>query len=292
MFTPLPQGRTHYVPVELSRRSPSSAFPVTRWAVHLLLAAALPGCGSAEDLVIGSVDFTVVHRDDFDGERLDGDYWEVATHTFTPNLAWFSPNNAKVEGGRLVLSVTDVPAPAEPTADEVPKPYSAAEVRSRVPFLYGRFRARARFAAAPGVVSAFWGFYDHYSMSSGSSVENQIVMEGGVTPSGAGYEVRYSVNVPVDALEPETHPPGFDPSAAFHEVGFDWTPTAVTFVLDGKTELVVSADRAEQLREYQRLVLSAYPSGASWLNPFDAATLPVTAEFDWVEISEYRGPRP
>jgi beta-glucanase (GH16 family) len=261
-------------------------------AFLLSLLASLFGCGSQQDLVIGSVDFSLVRRDDFDGEALDRDYWEVATHTFSPNLAWFSPDNAKVEGGRLVLSITDVPAPATPMAGETPKPFSAAEVRTRVPFLYGRFRARARLAAGGGIVSAFWGFYDHYSMSSGSSVDNQVVIESGIPAGESAYDLRYSVKVPVDGLAPQPYPPGFDVSAGFHELGFDWTPTEVTFFLDGERQLVVAGDRAAQLREYQRLVLSTYPSDAEWLSDFVPELLPVTAEFDWVEISEYRGPRP
>lgn len=259
---------------------------VGRGASVLWLAATLFGCGSSEDLVIGSIDFSLVRREEFDGDSLDSDYWEAATHTFTPNLAWFSPDNAKVEGGRLVLSISDIPTTNEPR-----KAYSAAEVRTRVPFLYGRFRTRARFASGNGVVSAFFGFYDHYSMSSGSSLENQIVIESGFSKERSDYERRYFINVP-DAGRAEEYPAGVDPSTGFHELGFDWTPTDVTFFVDGRSEWVVSGESATRLREYQRLVLSAYPSGADWLTPFDPAEFPVTAEFDWVEISEYRGPRP
>jgi hypothetical protein len=262
-----------------------------RWAVSFSLVATLFGCGSQDDLVIGSIDFSVVRRDDFDGDSLDGDYWEVASHTFERNLAWFSQNNAKVEGGRLVLSITDIPAPANALPSETPKPYSAAEVRTRVPFLYGRFRTRARFASGDGIISSFWGFYDHYSMSSGSSLANQIVIESGVSNMSSAPMLHYAVTVPFEGLSQPSLLP-FDPSEGFHELGFDWTPTEVTFFLDGKSELVVSGDAAAQLREYERLVLSAYPSDAGWLNAFEPDQLPVTAEFDWVEISEYKGPRP
>lgn len=243
-------------------------------------------------MVIGTVDFSLVHRDDFDGTELNGDYWEVATHSFDRNLAWFSKDNARVENGRLVLSITDVPAPAVPAANESQKPYSAAEVRTRVPFLYGRFRARARFASGPGTISAFWGFYDHYSMSSGSSLENQIVIESGISKAESTYVSQYAIAVPFEPPETKALLPDFDPSADFHEVGFDWSPDAVTFFLDGRAEYVVTGEQATQLREYERLVVSTYPSNAPWLAAFDPKQLPVTAEFDWIEISEYRGPRP
>lgn len=59
----------------------------------LALALALAGCGSREDLIIGINDFTLERRDDFDGPDLDLDYWELATHTFEPNLAFLSNPN-------------------------------------------------------------------------------------------------------------------------------------------------------------------------------------------------------
>jgi beta-glucanase (GH16 family) len=264
-------------------------------AVGLLTLALLPalaGCGSQNDLIIGSNDFRLERHDDFDGSELDLDYWELASHTFDPNLAWFSPANAKVDHGLLILSITADPAPAEPLPGETPKPYSAAEVRTRASFLYGRLRARARLAPGVGVVSAFWGFYDRYSASTGPQLDNQIVSESGVPKGATAAELRYTVSVPDASPSSEEQAPGFDPSAGFHVLGYDWTPTEVRFVLDGQTRLVLSGDTVAQLSQYQRLVMSAYPSKADWLSDFEPQQLPLTAEFDWVEVSSYQGPRP
>jgi endo-1,3-1,4-beta-glycanase ExoK len=257
----------------------------------VLLTAALGGCGSREDLIIGVDDFTLERRDDFDGPELDLDYWELASHTFDPNLAWFSPANAKLDNGLLVLSITADPAPANPMPNEVPKPYSAAEVRTRASFLYGRFRARARLAPGVGVVSAFWGFYDRYAASNGPQLDNQIVIESGIPGASDEHQLRYTVTVPNAGTEASTEPAAFDPSADFHIIGYDWTPTEVRFYFDGKTRLVVAGEAASQLTQYERLVLSAYPSKADWLSDFDPKQLPLTAELDWVEVSSYKGPR-
>jgi endoglucanase len=269
----------------LALRAPSAAGRLA------LLALALVGCGSREDLIIGIDDFTLERHDDFDGSELDLDYWELASHTFDPNLAWFSPSNAKVENGLLVLSITAQPAPANPMPNEVPKPYSAAEVRTRVSFLYGRFRARVRFAAGAGVVSAFWGFYDRYSASNGPQLDNQIVIESGIPSASTAHELRYTVTVPNDA-NAFAEPAVSDPSAGFHVIGYDWTPGEVRFYFDGQTRRLVTGDAASQLTQYQRLVLSAYPSKADWLSDFDPKQLPLTAELDWVEVSSYQGARP
>jgi beta-glucanase (GH16 family) len=258
----------------------------------LAATSGIGGCGSKEDLIIGVNDFALERRDDFNGSVLDDDYWALATHTFEPNLAWFSPDNAKIADGLLVLSITADAAPANPQPNEVPKPYSAAEVRTRDTFLYGRFRTRARLATGGGVVSAFWGFYDRFSDSMAPQVDNQIVFETGIPDGEAAHQFRYSVNVPIDPSGTDTQDAPSDPSAGFHVFGYDWTPTEVRFVFDGRTRLVIDGASVAELEQYQRLVLSAYPSGASWLGAFDPQQLPLTAEFDWVEVSSYKGPRP
>lgn len=258
--------------------------------VGVAAASGLAGCGSRQDLVLGRNDFSLVRHDDFD--TFDLDFWERATHTFDPNLAYFMEDNAKVEQGMLVLSITAEPAPAMPAANQATKPYSAAEVRTRANFLYGSFRARVRVAPGPGVVTAFWGFYDRYEMSSGPQIDNQIVIENGSAKTLGEPMYRYAVSTPEDAFAPSTQPAGFDPSLAFHEVGYDWTPSGVTFFVDGQATLTVSGETASQLTQYQRLVMSAYPSQAGWLSDFDPKQLPVRAELDWVEIRSYTGPRP
>ncbi len=100
------------------------------------------------------------------------------------------------------------------------------------------------------------------------------------------------MSVPNAAPEPSVQLASFDPSADFHVLGYDWTPTEVRFYFDDQTRSVVTGDPASQLTQYQRLVLSAYPSAADWLSDFDPKQLPLTAEFDWVEVSSYKGVRP
>lgn len=250
------------------------------------LATTLAGCGAEHDLVIGSNDWVLVRRDEFD--TLDLDFWELATHTFEQNQAWFTEQNAQLEGGSLVLSVSQDLTPSAPAPDVMPKPYAAAELRTRALFLYGRFRARARLAPGAGIITAFWGFYDRYAFGDATQLDNQIVIEGANDPQ---HRLRYFVVVPEHAAEPETRVLDFDPSLSEHELGFDWTPNEVRFYLDGALQSTVSGDASAGLEQYQRLVLSAYPSRAEWAGAFNDSVLPVAARFDWVEIYQYTGPR-
>jgi beta-glucanase (GH16 family) len=256
-----------------------------RACVSLLGAALLTGCGSEQDLVIGSNDWVQVRHDDFDS--LDLEFWERATHTFEQNQAWFSEQNAQVDQGELVLTVTKQATPAAPAAGQVPKPYAAAELRSRPLFLYGRFRTRVRLAPGVGIITSFWGFYDHYAINAPDS-DDQIVIEGANDPQ---HVLRFFVVVPQHDTQPDLRSLDFDPSLSTHELGFDWTPSEVRFYLDGVLQSTVAGDATAGLSQYQRLVLSAYPSRAAWTGTFDDSVLPVAARFDWVDIYQYAGQR-
>ena len=243
----------------------------------MLLASALAGCGSDHDLILGRNEFVLARRDDFD--KLDDTYWELATHTFDDNLAWFTRDNAIVQDSMLWLGVTKEQTPAVPEAGQTPKPYAAAELRTKQNFFYGRFRARVQMAPGVGVINAFWGFYDRYAAE--DDVDNQIVTEGVSTPE---HQLRFSVVAPVAGAAPQTSDLPFDPADSFHVVGYDWTPNEIRFYVDGALHSAVSGDEVAALTEYQRLVLSAYPSQAGWVGDFDEAVLPVAAAYDWVEI--------
>jgi beta-glucanase (GH16 family) len=253
--------------------------------VFLLSASALAGCGSDRDLILGTNEFVLTRRDEFDD--LDLTYWELATHTFDDNLAWFTEKNAIAKDGYLWLGITQEQTPAIPEAGEVPKPYAAAELRTKAPFFYGRFRARVQMAPGVGVINAFWGFYDRYAAE--DDIDNQIVTEGVSTPDN---ELRFNVVSPAAGPATETSKLAFDPAESFHVVAYDWTPNEVRFYVDGALHTAVTGDAVAALTEYQRLVLSAYPSRAGWVGDFDEAVLPVAAAYDWVEIYEYAGPRP
>eukprot|EP00386_Alphamonas_edax_P006459 GDKI01020898.1.p1 GENE.GDKI01020898.1~~GDKI01020898.1.p1 ORF type:complete len:425 (+),score=119.22 GDKI01020898.1:79-1275(+) len=57
---------------------------------------------------------TPAWADEFNGNSVDTNNWGLATYTFTPNACVFSPRNAQVGGGRLVITMTRLNAPVPP----------------------------------------------------------------------------------------------------------------------------------------------------------------------------------
>jgi beta-glucanase (GH16 family) len=258
------------------------------------LFAVLCGCGSPSDLSIGTQSDTSVAsasswrllwHDDFD--QLDPARWEGTAHTFDENYADFETANATTNGGVLDLRVQAKTSPF------TGKPWSAAEVRTWQEFTYGKFLTSARFANASGVVSTLFSFYDWFALEPNSENWNEIVVESSGT-SRLYYTYTFHDADAANGRNRVTSPSDmpFDITAAFHVYGYEWTPTSVTFTVDGAAVLTLDADIARTLTSAKRLVVSAYPSNRIELEgPFDPQALPVDALYDWAEVYEYVGPR-
>lgn len=225
--------------------------------------------------------FALWRREEFD--VLDESVWERATHTFEENLADFVADNVAVAQGRLVLGVT------QKAAGSPGKPYAAAELRTIRSFTYGRFVARARFAAPSGVVTTLFTFHDFFSLDA-PATWNEIVLEG---RSAALPRLHYKSSYPSPDAPSQRRvadayiTPEFDPAGDFHEYAIEWTPAYVRLAIDGVAVSELSAEPVTALRLAQRFVVSAYPSSMPWAGDFGVSALPSTAEYDWVELYTY-----
>lgn len=77
------------------------AYQYLNWVQY---SAYTPGAGPE-----GS-DFSLVWRDDFDGDALNSERWSLANWTFDGNRVDFTPKNAVVSNGALVLCLTSMDA--------------------------------------------------------------------------------------------------------------------------------------------------------------------------------------
>src|SRR6185436_13165738 len=155
----------------------------------------------------------------------------------------------------------------------------------------GRFLTSARFANASGVTSTVFLFYDWFLHEPDSLHWNEIVVESsGTSRLYYTYTLQNLANADGRERFVTTGDVGFDVTASYHVYGVEWSPSAIRFTVDGNVVHSLSSDVAKTLALAKRLVLSVYPSTRVELEgPFDAASLPVEATYDWAEVYAYVG---
>jgi beta-glucanase (GH16 family) len=237
--------------------------------------------------------YTLLYRDDFDS--LDMNRWQLMTHSWASNLAVFSPDTAKVEGG--VLTIGLLPAPAGTTDPEgVPKSFLGAEVRSRQALTYGRVKARVKFARGSAVVSSLVTIYTPWPADNWNELDVECL---GKAPEGIQYNAQVYTGPPT--TPPVTTPVAptpslfqdalpFDPSADFHEYTIEWEPTAARFVVDGEVRHTWTQN-IRLMNLPQNILLTIWASSsAGWAGPVAADTAGASAQYDWIELYEYSAP--
>ncbi|KAJ2891471.1 putative glycosidase CRH2, partial [Coemansia aciculifera] len=135
-----------------------------------------------------------------------------------PFVSIFDPNNAIVSNGNLVLEMTY-------QADQ--NKGFGATVSAAYTFQYGRVTARIKTASiAKGVVSSFIYRDDQV----GDEIDFEWV---GKAPTQVQTNFFYH-NIPNHSNKYKFDV-GDDTSANYHDYTIDWTPDAITWIVDGKT---------------------------------------------------------
>lgn len=225
----------------------------------------------------GGSGFTLVFSDEFAGSSVDRAKWEVA---FPDTSFW----NATTPGGHLTNS--DEPQAYDPSGltvaasvltmtmrDEstVPGlPYTSGMISSYPSFnpLYGFFEARMRLDQTSGSWPAFWMFPTNQTWPPEIDIM-EFWGGAGASPARATYHPAaggYSFHdQPVDSVE------------NWHTYGCLWEAGRVRFYVDGAMHFErVNADVSNTP---MFLILNM---AGDKLNPPSAASLPITAEVDYV----------
>ena len=220
----------------------------------------------------GAPGFSLLWKDEFD--TFDATRWDAASHTFTENMAQFTPANAVVGGGVLALRLTVAPSGSA-------KPYLSGEVRTHAEFTYGRFETRARFARGSGLVSSLFTFYDHLPMN-----WNEIDVE-----FLGRYADRIQYNTifwdAAQARRTHEHVDGlnFDPAADFHIYAIEWLPGEVRLFVDGQLRHTETEGIAQYMTLPQKLMMNLWPANVpDWVGSIDATAIPTESQYDWVAV--------
>lgn len=216
--------------------------------------------------------FTLAWRDDFD--TFDTARWTKQTHTFAENLARFSAANVVVEGGLLKLKVSHV--------QNGDKAYTAAEVASKQLFTFGRFAGRMKFCAGSGMVSSMFTYKENVS----TSWQEIDIEHLGNLPKSIQYNLISGTQAN-RVYQPHVVTFQFGPPLEFHDYVIEWTPSGITFFVDGNQTW---KDVQASLKDAEGLHMNAWPTNnavTSFAGPFNADAVPCEAQYDWVEAYTY-----
>ncbi|HSC88662.1 MAG TPA: family 16 glycosylhydrolase [Polyangiaceae bacterium] len=205
--------------------------------------------------------------------------------TFGSNLAWFHPSNVRTSEGGLDLWLTA----RGDTAIDSDRTILGAEYDRNGPQKFGRFLARMRPVARPGMVASFFTAFYQFDASYSKLLEtSEIDIEFVGSTKAAQFALHW-----VDATGTKQHIErlvdlDFDASADFHTWEIEWLAERVVFYVDGR-ELHRFDDAAivRELEHPQEVRANLWVSDSvPWAGAFDASGLPRSSSYQW--IAAYR----
>lgn len=255
-------------------------------------------------------DMRVVFEDGFDTPgRPDPAKWGYETGFVRNKEAqWYRPENARCEGGLLVI---------EATRERVPNPhfeagsddwrtsrefadYASASVTTKGTwsYLYGRVRMRARIDVGPGLWPAFWSVGLARPWPANGEIDimenyRGLMLANAAWASATPGKARWKDSkTPLEQIAKEG---GYADVAAwsrdFHVWQFDWTPERMEFRLDGRLLNTVdlsktvneTPDHANPFHEPQSFILNLAIGGTSGGDP-SKTEFPARLEVDWIRV--------
>ena len=151
--------------------------------------------------------------------------------------------------------------------------YAGAEYRTENRTPYGFYAVCMKSASCSGIISSFFGYtsdpvWDEIDIEF-LGKDPGVVQFNYYTAGKGGHEFVLDL--------------GFDSSADFHEYAFDWQPNAITWYVDGTA--VYRATAEPPSHPFQLMMNIWKCSAEDWSGPFDAARIPVSAEYRWFAYS-------
>ena len=185
------------------------------------------------------------------------------------DTGWLA-GHAIVDDGRLHLRLTDQGASGRGTA--------SGEYQTRAFFGYGRYEARLKAVAAPGVVT---GFFTYTGPTFGGDPHHEIDFEflgkaprqvqlNYYTDGVGGHETMIDL--------------GFDASEDFHTYAFEWRPDSIRWFVDGKLVHEETGARGPLPSVPGKIYLNLWAGKNldGWLGRFAYPGSPLVAEVDCV----------
>lgn len=240
----------------------------------------MTGAARAEPAALPGWELT--WQDEFEGDALDAEKWEVLTRKKNHNreLQYYLPEHVAVADGHLVITATDEPFDG--------KNYRSGRVFSWFTQPYGRFEARAKVPTTKGIWPAIWMLPRGVKWPSGGEID--IMEHKGSAPNRIGSAYHYATDRGNHTFQSGWHKP--EPAVnypdGFHTYAVEWDPGQIRFFVDGVNHFTMKG-----------LYVSEQPMGVlintavgGWYdgNPDETTVFPQTFHIDYVRIYRRTGP--
>jgi beta-glucanase (GH16 family) len=229
----------------------------------LLAAAALAAAASAA-ADPGFVDDLQTH-DKTLWRKSDG--W---ANGWTKNDTGWVARNITLGNGRMAITLTDAGASG--------RRFASGEYQSRRFFGYGRFEARIKAVASPGIVT---GFFTYTGPSFDGAPHDEIDFEFlGKSPR----QVQLNYYTDGKGGRETMIDLGFDASEDFHTYAFEWRPDSIRWFVDGRQVHEETGARGPLPSHPGKIILHLWAGKNldGWLGRVSYPGHPLVAEFDCV----------
>lgn len=258
------------------------------------------GCNSDDDTTappveeIGFEGYSLVWSDEFDAPSINTLNWvhelgdgtdyglpagwgnnEIQLYTDAGDNSFIEEDADGVSA--LVISVTE----------DSPGEYRSAKLTTEglQSFRYGKIDARIKLPTGQGMWPAFWSLGENRPIIDWPGCGEIDILElVGKAPDVVQANVHYTDgenNYSNDEGAPVMIDETFDQN--YHNFGMDWTPTEITFSLDGEVYKTTTIE--EDMKEFQRsfyLILNVAVGGAWAGNPDASTTFPQRMYVDYI----------
>ena len=217
------------------------------------------------------------------------------------NVVW-KQHNVHYENGIMRLGITEEKVSAWLNDAEVEFDYSAGEARTQNYYHYGDYEVSMKPSANPGTASTFFTCTGPYDLKDGEpNPHDEIDIEflGSDTT-----HVQFNFFVDGKGGNEYMHNLGFDASEEFHEYGYRWTETSITWFVDDVPVYMVTTDTSvtpagnvrivEKIPQTPGRILTNYWCGneraVGWMGLYTGETKDSGTEYQWIATSAEGAP--
>ncbi|MDX9978508.1 MAG: glycoside hydrolase family 16 protein [Lentisphaeria bacterium] len=242
-------------------------------------------------------DWTLTFHDEFDGDAIDRERWNIYTENYWDKRSHFSQDNLLLGDGCVRLRMErktghENDDPARPTTDYA---VGFLDTYGKWAQRYGYFEARVKLPAAPGLWPAFWLMPDR-GPRSGPQGKRADTGNGGMEFDIMEHltrwgPYRYNIAMHWDGYQQDHKSVGSGniyvrPDVdGFLTAGLLWTPGSAVYYCNGQIVAEWRNDRVSSVQSYPMFDLVT----GGWDNdPLDDGRLPADFTIDYIRIWQRR----